>query len=376
MSPLRKLFIGAFVLAGLAAIAVGFLAFDFLESRPTEVAEPLVFDVAPGMSFKAVAKRLEGERLVTSASRFTLYAKVVGEAAKTRVGEYAIPRNATPREVLQIITSGKSIEHPVTVAEGLNMYDVADVVERAGVGSRRDFLALCADPAFVRELLGETRPSLEGYLFPETYNVTKFTGLKGLIRAMVARFNDVYKQIRLPQKSKLSKHEFVTLASIVEKETGAPEERPIIASVFYNRLALGMKLQTDPTVLYGIMDRTHVPSKNITRADLVTDNRYNTYTRAGLPYGPISNPGKEALQATAKPAATEFLYFVSRNNGTHTFSREYGEHEKAVRALQVNRAAREAGTSWRDLGKRSREQAAAHAAELAKPPARKQPARK
>jgi UPF0755 protein len=251
------------------------------------------------------------------------------------------------------------------VAEGLNMYDVADIVERLGLGARQDFLALCQSRELARELLGEELPSLEGYLFPETYLVTKYTGTRGLIRLMVARFLEVYKQIPISSDAALSRHQLVTLASIVEKETGAPEERPVIASVFHNRLRLGMRLQTDPTVLYGILDARKAPTKNITRADLATDTRYNTYTRTGLPFGPIANPGREALLAAANPASTDFLYFVSRNNGVHAFSRDLRAHQKAVEAYQLNRAAREAGTSWRDLKSRSQAEAAAHAAELA-----------
>jgi UPF0755 protein len=221
----------------------------------------------------------------------------------------------------------------------------------------------------VREQLGEDLPSLEGYLFPETYLVTKFTGLKGLAKMMTSRFKDVIKQIRQAPGVNFTRHQLVTLASIVEKETGAPEERPVISSVFHNRLRLGMKLQTDPTVMYGVLDQIQAPIKNITRQHLLTDTRYNTYTRVGLPFGPISNPGKLALQAAGTPDSTDFLYFVSRNDGTHIFSRDYAGHQRAVESFQLNRAARESGSSWRDLQGRTREDAAKHTGEL-KAPAR------
>jgi UPF0755 protein len=199
-------------------------------------------------------------------------------------------------------------------------------------------------------MVGTLAPSLEGYLFPETYSLTKYTTVKELVQSMVQNFKETYKALGTPDTG-LSRQELVTLASVVEKETGAPEERPMIASVFYNRLKKGMPLQSDPTILYGIIDETGKPTDNITKADLTHFNRYNTYTVKKLPFGPISNPGREALVAVFHPANTEFLYFVSRNNGTHIFSKTYEEHLRAVRTFQIDPAAR-AGKSWRDLKNR------------------------
>jgi len=174
---------------------------------------------------------------------------------------------------------------------------------------------------------------------------------------MVQRFLKTYKKIRNENRFQVdlailpNRHSIVTLASIIEKETGAAEERPIISSVFHNRLNKKMRLQTDPTVIYGILDKTGVMTKNIRKKDLREPNKYNTYTFRGLPVGPIANPGKEALLAALQPEPTDFLYFVSRNQGTHVFSKNYRDHTNAVRRFQLNRAARK-GKSWRDLKKK------------------------
>jgi UPF0755 protein len=267
------------------------------------------------------------------------------------VGEYAIRKNAVPPEIMAIITSGKSIEYAITVQEGFNIFEIGDLLERQGMIKKQEFMALAQDPAFIKELLGEVHPSLEGYLFPETYKITKFTGAKGLIRMMVERFKENYAKLAISSGWSLTRHQTVTLASIIEKETGAPEERAIISSVFWNRLKKKMRLQTDPTVIYGVWQKNGVWAGNIRRDDLLSPSKYNTYLNEGLPYGPISNPGLEALKATIAPAQTEFLFFVSRNNGTHIFSKEYSQHQKAVGQFQLDRKARE-GKSWRDLKKR------------------------
>ncbi|MES2962265.1 MAG: endolytic transglycosylase MltG [Bdellovibrionota bacterium] len=339
------------LLVAIGAVA-GYMSLQaFLKTPASSSAEVVVFEVSPGQSFKAVVRGLESQGLIKNARVLELYTRFTTGGPIVKVGEYAIPRNANPIEIMGIIRSGKSIEYPVTVAEGYNIFEVADVVERAKIASKEEFLALVRDRKLVKELTGEERASLEGYLFPETYNVTKFTGPVGLIRMMVARFNENYAKATEGVTTTLSKHELVTLASIIEKETGAPEERPLISSVFHNRLKLNMKLQTDPTVIYGVWEKTGVWNKNISRADLLTPNRYNTYTFSGLPYGPISNPGYEALRAAFVPAESDFLFFVSKNEGTHVFSKDFGAHQKAVNDFQVNKSARE-GKSWRDLKKR------------------------
>lgn len=303
---------------------------------------------------KSVARKLEEKGLIANAMWFELYARLSGKRNQLRVGEYALPLNATPKEILATLTSGKSVQYAITISEGLNIFEISALLERRGVAKRDEFLRLARDPVVAQRLLGTSLPSLEGYLFPETYYVTKYTTAREMLEIMVARFLENYEALEKDpswNSSRLTRQELVTLASIIEKETGAPEERPVISSVFHNRLRKKMRLQTDPTVIYGIWERDGTWDRNITREDLRTPSRYNTYILSGLPFGPIANPGLEALRSAGAPAKSEFLFFVSRNDGTHVFSKNYLEHQEAVTRFQLNREARR-GKSWRDLRKR------------------------
>lgn len=345
-------FFGAvFGLVVAAAGAGAFLAWQFAHTPGSLEDHDVVYEVFPGKSFATIAKDLELAGVVKNAHAFNLYARMTGERAKVKVGEYLVKTSMRPSEVLSVITSGKSIAHPFTVSEGLNLFEIAAQYESQKFGTAAEFTKLARDPVFAKSLVGEDVSSLEGYLFPETYQVTKFTTTRELISAMVYRFNAVWKelvpQIKTPQ---LVRHQIVTLASIIEKETGASEERPLISSVFHNRIVKNMRLQTDPTIIYGIADETGVVPSNISRADITRPTKYNTYVISGLPPGPIANPGRLALLAAVAPASSSYLYFVSQNNGTHVFSATYEEHERAVHRFQVDPKARE-GKSWRDLSK-------------------------
>ncbi|MBC7370743.1 MAG: endolytic transglycosylase MltG [Bdellovibrionaceae bacterium] len=339
-------------LAIAGAAAVGYVAYDFTQVAPSKDNSEVIFEVSPGDSFAVVAKGLEQQGLVRNGYVFSIYARLVNQRSLLKRGEYGLRKDMTPKEVLAVITSGKSIAKPFTVAEGLNIYEIADLYEAQGFGRKKEFLELVRDPAFVKELLGESAPSLEGYLFPETYMITKFENVRDLIASMVRRFLAVYKEIgaesALPS---WSRNQVVTLASIIEKETGAGTDRPLISSVFHNRLLKKMKLQTDPTIIYGIADMTGIVPNNIRRDDILKPSRYNTYVINALPPGPISNPGRDAMMAALKPAASKFLYFVSRNDGTTAFSESLDRHNSAVQKFQISPKARE-GKSWRDLNKK------------------------
>lgn len=327
----------------------------FLHSPAGPATEQLVYEVKPGMGFYQVASELATKGIIKDEFKFRLFARFSRKAQKLRVGEYALSAGLTPAAVLEILTSGKSVEHAITFHEGLNMYEMATHLEQKGLGSKEEFLRLCHDKALIKELLGEDLYSLEGYLFPETYNLTKFTGAAGLVRMMVKNFMVVYSEVIAGVSTNWKRHQVVTLASIIEKETGAPEERFLISSVFHNRLKKSMRLQSDPTIIYGILDATKTMPTNIRRQDILTPTRYNTYAIQGLPFGPIANPGREAMQAALRPATSEYLYFVSRNDGTHVFTSAYKDHQAAVRKFQLDRKARE-GKSWRDLNKRANTQ--------------------
>jgi UPF0755 protein len=335
-----------------AGAAVGYVAYDFTHSAAGVDASEVVFEVQPGQSFNVVAKDLESKGLVKNATAFSLYARFLNQRSQLKRGEYALRPDMLPKEVLSVIISGKSISKPFTVSEGLNIYEIADLYETGGFGKKEEFLALAKDPALAKQLLGDSVTSLEGYLFPETYMITKYDSTKDLITAMVRRFQSVYQTLgadaALPG---WNRNQIVTLASIIEKETGAGEDRPLISSVFHNRLVKKMKLQTDPTIIYGLADMTGVVPSDIHKEDILKPTRYNTYVINALPPGPISNPGKDALVAALKPAASNYLYFVSRNDGTTVFSESLDRHNSAVQKFQVNPKARE-GKSWRDLNKK------------------------
>ncbi len=254
-----------------------------------------------------------------------------------KVGEYAFRGPMRPDEVLERIYRGEVKTYAFTVPEGLRMDEVAQIVERAGLGDARELAALMRDASFAKEL-GLPFPALEGWLFPDTYSFPRGPNPRAILSAMVSEARQAYRRAdadRLPGVA-LSEGEAVTLASIVEKETGRADERARIACVFHNRLSKGMRLQTDPTVLYAKMLRTGAWSQNITRADLQAPHPYNTYTSAGLPPGPVANPGEAALRAVLHPAECRDLYFVSRNDGSHEFCPDIACHSKAVRRWQVD----------------------------------------
>ncbi len=334
------LFIGAFF---------AFEGFHFFFPKGDEKIK--IVDVAQGESLRVVAKKLFSQGVITNEDYFVYLAKLTGKARSVRVGEYEFKGNWSPFKVLNILASGRSVEYSMTIPEGTNMYEIATMFEIAGMGDRNQVIRIFKDKKFIKTLLGEELYSLEGYLFPETYKYTKFTKPKKLIAKMVKTFLENYKDVQVfERRIRMSRHEIVTLASIVEKETGVPEERNRISSVFHNRIRKNMRLQTDPTVLYGILDITKTMKKNITKKDLRTKTAYNTYRINGLPKGPISNPGKEALLATVQPESSSFLYFVSRNDGTHVFSETYKKHNAAVRKFQLDPSMRR-GKSWRDYKK-------------------------
>lgn len=295
---------------------------DFVFIPPSADKTQITFDVEPGSSFYSISEKLYDQGFIKDKFLFKLMAKALGETANMRVGEYALDKSMSPLQILKVLSSGKSIQYPLTFQEGINIFEIATVLEQKGFGNRQEFLNLCKDKALIKELIGKDLESLEGYLFPETYMVTKFTGFKTLIQMMVKNFHEAYNEVIVNSQIQLPMHEHVTLASIIEKETGAPEERPMISSVFHNRLRKGMRLQSDPTIIYGIMDLNGgEPVNNIRKSDILNKTRYNTYKVKALPYGPIANPGKESLRAALNPAKSEYLYFVSQNNGTHVFQK-------------------------------------------------------
>ncbi len=290
-----------------------------------------------GSTLSGVARDLEEAGLLRRAWAFELLGRWQGRGADLRAGEYLLSAALTPQEILERLVRGAVQTHAFSIPEGLTAVEIAARFEEAELGRTEEFLALARDPAFAAEL-GVEADSLEGYLFPETYRWARGLPLRELIRDMVEQFHATFAPLApAALAAELSPHEVVILASIVEKETGAPEERPLIAAVFLNRLERGMRLETDPTVIYGIPDF----DGNLRRVHLEdASNPYNTYRIPALPPGPIANPGAAALAAVVQPAEADALFFVSKNDGTHHFSKTYAEHVRAVDRYQRRRGSR------------------------------------
>ena len=254
-----------------------------------------------------------------------------------KAGEYAFAGQLRPDEVLERVYRGEVKVYHFTIPEGLRMDEIAAIIEESGLGRASELLPLMHDAAFARGL-AVPFPNLEGYLYPDTYTFTRDPRPRAVLAAMVGRFREQWRKAETERSPgvTLDEKQAVTLASIVEKETGRPEERARISCVFHNRLKRGMRLQTDPTVMYATMLRHGGQwSQNISRADLLAPHPYNTYMVAGLPPGPIASPGVAALSAALHPADCNDLFFVSRNDGTHVFCPDLRCHEAAVRKWQV-----------------------------------------
>ncbi len=283
-----------------------------------------------------MATGLEAAGLVRDAETLVWLARWRGWESSIKAGEYELSPAWSAERVLEQIISGRVRTYTTVLPEGIRATEIAERLDEAGLTRREDFLRVVRDAAFAKSL-GVPAPTLEGYLYPETYELPRDLPPEQLARILVDQFNAAWREIEPEAHGlELTKHQIVTLASIVEKETATPDERPLIAAVFLNRLRKGMRLETDPAVIYGIENF----DGNLRKRDLRDkSNPYNTYQFAGLPPGPIANPGVDSLRAVVEPAETDYLYFVSRNDGTHEFSRTYREHVNAVNRYQKRRSA-------------------------------------
>ena len=294
----------------------------------------LFVDLPAGSGETAIARRLADAGVVPDVWTFRLAALVSHGGRRLQAGEYRFAEAATPLEVVSRLVRGDVYAIRFTVPEGLTIRETAAVVERSGLGSASEFEAAAADGSLAAAW-DPGASTLEGYLFPSTYALSRRAGAAGAVDAMVTQFRRVLDG-RLRSGAgpgSLSVHELVTLASIIEKETGQPGERPLVSAVLRNRLARHMPLQCDPTVIYALMQEGRWTG-NLTRADLQIDSPYNTYRYPGLPPGPIASPGLASLEAALHPADVPYVYFVSRNDGTHVFSSTLEEHNRNVTRWQ------------------------------------------
>jgi len=311
--------------------------FYFQASRPVSNNTQLqTFEIKPGMTLNKVAKKLSREGLIRSSSAFQAIALLQEKQKLIMIGEYNVSPSMLPTEILQRITSGKTILHPVTIPEGYRIIEIGDILVKNGLADKGKFLEQTKNTRLLKEIAAD---SLEGYLFPETYHFGKFTNERTIVKKMVDTFKErTLKQEFLNRAKEIgfSFHEIITLASLIEKETGKDSERKQISSVFHNRLKKNMLLQTDPTVIYAIENF----DGNIKKRDLKIDSPYNTYRYKGLPPGPISSPGLKSIIAALYPANTSNLYFVSRQDGSHQFSSTLNQHNEAVQKYQLRKIGR------------------------------------
>ena len=320
-------FVGVFFLIGFA---------HFLVSPAKKSDHYQNFFVRQGSTLNEVADELEKKKIIANKGLFLIWARLMGYSRNIKAGEYRLNSGIPPLKILEILSQGNIIAHPVTIPEGLNRKQIGELLGREGLVNKGEFLSLSGDPDIAASY-GISGPSLEGYLYPDTYQFGLGQPAMSVIDVMVKRFWEIVGPLREEAKQLgLKEEEVVILASIVEKETGRAEERPIIASVFVNRLKKKMRLESDPTVIYGLDDF----NGNLTRKDLSRPTPYNTYVIRGLPPGPIANPGRKAIKAVLYPAKTDYLYFVSKNDGSHYFSKTLSEHNRAVRIYQKKRRSR------------------------------------
>ena len=323
-----------FIFALAAAALVIRDIYQFAETPAGNKTEAIIFSVQPGQTIRTAAGQLHDLRLISNPLKFRILSRIKGLDNKLKIGEYQLSSAMSPNEILDILVSGKSVLYRVTIPEGYNLRQVAQAIATSGLATYDQFYQTATDPEFAQKR-GIPADTLEGYLFPDTYLFPKGTTPRKIIYAMVDRFESIFIpqwEVRAQQLG-FTVHQIVTLASMIEKETGAPSERPIISSVFHNRIRKRMRLESDPTVIYAIADF----NGNLTRKHLQTHTPYNTYKIFGLPPGPIANPGQKALEAALYPAKTKFLFFVAKRDGTHHFSATISEHNKAVRKYQIRR---------------------------------------
>lgn len=364
--PMKRFFGILVVLLVLAAVAAAGLAWWGWEHLQTPYKGYLGAEAAvtlePGTDAGTILHRLEAEGVIEDARLARLWLVYGLGDPSLKAGEYRFSGALTTPEVLDQLIRGQVVTHPVTLIEGLTLEEAADVLADAGFGDRERFLEIFRSPVLVADLDPEAS-DLEGYLFPETYRFTASATEHDVAETLVGTFKDRWHERVAPlleaepstagEPPARTVRDVVTLASIVEKEARVDEERPLVAGVFDNRLELGMGLQADPTVIYALK-RRGTWDGNLRRPDLEIDSPYNTYRYPGLPPGPIASPGLASLQAAAAPAEVPYLYFVSRNDGTHVFAENYAEHRRNVNRWQKQywreRWARERAEESRENG--------------------------
>jgi len=315
------------MLLGVVLLVFAYMAYEMLVPAQN-VNKNNEIKIPRGSTFRQVADILWNEKLIRDKKVFLLLGRLTGADRKIRAGYYSIWSNMSPLDIFKVIRRGHIVEYEIRILEGDSLVEIADTFSRKGIATREDFLKLSADSGFLTAY-HITSPSIEGYLFPDTYIIPKGVSAEEAAGSMIDKMREKYTDKIKARMAELgmSENEVLTLASIIEKEAVIDEERPIISAVYHNRLKKDMPLQADPTSIYGIKSSR----EKITRKDLQRKTPYNTYVLRGLPPGPIASPGLKSIIAALYPANVPYLYFVSSDDRTHTFSTTIAEHENAVR---------------------------------------------
>ncbi len=327
----------AVVISG-ALLCIGLIGSSaFLLNIPHREEVPKVVEIPEGMSLRGLADLLKEKDLITNKTLFILLGKLTSAERRIQPGEYGLNTIMQPLKLLEILKEGRVILHEIRIPEGYTARQIGQLLEEKELLTREAFTRLIHDPDFIRRL-GINATSLEGYLFPETYFFSKHVQGEEVIETMVSRFKRAIppEWSQRARELRLTEHQMVTLASIIEKETRVDDERPLISAVFHNRMKRYIPLQSDPTVIYSLPNF----NGNLTRKNLFNASPYNTYRVKGLPPGPIANPGAKSIQAALYPADVNYLYFFSKNDGSHYFSTTLGEHDRAVHYYQPRQPSR------------------------------------
>jgi UPF0755 protein len=324
------------VVLGAAAAVAGFAIWQRIHTphKGYDAAERFI-EIPPGTGTAEIGRRLVDAGIVRDWFTFRAALGWTGRSRALQAGEYRFDRPLPAVDVVDRLARGDVYARRITFPEGLTIEEMARVYEAREFGTVASFVEAARDGSFVRDL-DPLAPDLEGYLFPDTYALPRGTPARRLVALMVERFRATYSGDlrRRAQEQGLTTRQVVTLASLVEKETGRADERPVVAAVYRNRLKLGMGLQADPTIVYALQ-KTGRYNGNIRRQDLAIDSPYNTYRQGGLPPGPIAAPGRASLEASLLPARVSYVYFVSRNDGSHVFATTLAEHNRNVRRFQI-----------------------------------------
>jgi UPF0755 protein len=323
---MKRIVSGPILLIGFVCVLSVLYTIHFI-STPSSPGKPVQVNIKSGQSGWQISKSLEKERIITDAGMFMLTSRILGKARRLQAGTYVFEGNHYPLEVMNILFRGKTFKYRITIPEGSNIYQIGEIIAATGIMDK-DIFVRAAFSDKTTAFFKVDAPSMEGYLYPDTYFLTpRMTPLE-IMAKLHDRFKHVYNG-EIEQRAGemgLTRIQVLTLASIIEKEASSSSDKPLISSVFFNRLARDMRLQSDPTAVYGIDGFKGKINPN----DLQRESPYNTYRHKGLPPGPICNPGSDSIKAVLWPATTNYLYFVSRGDGTHVFSNSLIEHNRAI----------------------------------------------